>query len=83
MRCRLFSAALLLTSKRSRKAEPVRHTSTKIFVMWKTSGWKFFRVLHSSPEFISLSSAASVTVANTVQTGIDVFLKRGLLAELH
>jgi hypothetical protein len=38
---RLFSVALLPLTKRSQKAGPVRHTSTKFFVMWKSSGWIF------------------------------------------
>lgn len=61
-----FSVALLQNPRRSQKAGPVRHTSTKFFLLWKSSRLEFFRDAHSSPEFIPVSSTALITAAQNV-----------------
>jgi len=68
---RLFFGCAAATHWTKSKAGPVRHTSTKFFVMWKSSWLEFFRDAHSSPEFISVSSTAFITAAQNVQENLD------------
>src|ERR1035437_1421668 len=64
------SCARLPKAKRISKAGSVRHTSTNFFVVWKTSGGTFPRILNSEPECMVLSSAAVVTAAEKVQARV-------------
>jgi hypothetical protein len=50
---RLFVRCAAAHFSEAQKAEPVRHTSTKIFVLWKSSGPIFSAVHHSSPDSIA------------------------------
>jgi len=68
--------ARLPNAKRTFEAGSVRHTSTKFFVVWKTSAGIFSRILIQKPQCIVLSSAAMVTAAETVQRGFAADAKK-------
>jgi hypothetical protein len=51
----------------AQKAGSVLHTSTKFFVVWKSSREISFANPYSEPESIMLSSTTHVTAAQTVQ----------------
>ena len=50
-------------------------TSTKFFVVWKSSCRKFIAKQHSLPECIAVSSAAMVTAARAVQVHNKIVAK--------
>ncbi len=66
--CVRFLCARLPKAKRISKAGSVRDTSTKFFVVWKTSAGIFPRMTIQNPKRGLLSSAAMVTAAETVQS---------------